>query len=277
MTDTYAISPAGPRAAVNSGAGIWISSIEIAGRMIRKFARTPQLIFFTTTQSALFLLMFRFAFGGAIKTHGSLSYVDFMVPGFVASSIMWAGLGAATGVAEDVDHGFVDRLRSLPIPRVSVLTGRALADMVLVVWSLATATVFGFIVGFRLTGSVTDGLAAFGLCVVFGFAFEWCFILIGLLGGSAQAAQSMSLVMVPLIFLSSAYVPVQSMPQGVRQFGENQPLTPMVDAVRSLALGPQGHGLFAHSSGYYLGVSLAWTAGICVVIGLLAAWRFARR
>jgi ABC transporter DrrB family efflux protein len=245
--------------------------------MVRKFARTPQLIVFTTIQSALFLLMFRFAFGGAIGTGSSLTYVNFMVPGFITSSILWAGMGAATGVAEDIDHGFVDRLRSLPIPRLAVLTGRALADMVLMVWSLATATAFGFIVGFRLTGSVTDALAAFGLCVLFGFAFEWVFILIGLLGGNAQAAQSMGLLVVPLVFLSSAYVPVASMPIGVRQFGEVQPLTPMVDAVRSLAIGPEGQALAAHSTGYYIGLSLVWTAAICGVAGFLAAWRFARR
>ncbi len=96
---------------------LWVSSLVVAGRMVRKFARTPQLIVFTTVQSALFLLMFRFAFGGAIGTGGALSYVNFLVPGFIASSVRWSGMGAATGVAEDVEHGFVDRLRSLPIPR----------------------------------------------------------------------------------------------------------------------------------------------------------------
>lgn len=277
MSATFAPAEGVPRAAVNAGAGLVSASLAVAGRMLRKFARTPQLIAFTTIQSALFLLMFRFAFGGAISTRGPFTYVNFMVPGFVASSVMWAGMGAATGVAEDIDHGFVDRLKSLPIPRVAVLTGRALADMALVVWSLATATAFGFLVGFRLTGSVTGALGAFGLCVLFGFAFEWAFILIGLVGGNAQAAQSMSLIMVPLIFLSSAYVPVESMPAGVRQFGENQPLTPMVDAVRSLALGPRAQALFGHSTGYYVGLSLLWTVVLCAVLGALAFVRFNRR
>src|SRR6267154_4415126 len=154
MTDTYAItsSPAVPRATVNTGARLWVSSFLVAGRMVRKFARTPQLIVFTTIQSALFLLMFRFAFGGAIGTGGSLSYVNFLVPGFIASSVLWSGMGAATGVAEDVEHGFVDRLRSLPIPRAAVLIGRSLADAVLLAWALAVAAVLGFAVGFRLTG-----------------------------------------------------------------------------------------------------------------------------
>src|SRR6201996_5380840 len=106
MTGTSAIAPfpGMPRAALNTGAGLWPSSIAVAGRTVRKFARTPQLIVFTTIQSALFLLMFRFAFGGAIGTGGSLSYVDFLVPGFIASSILWSGMGAATGMARSEEQ-----------------------------------------------------------------------------------------------------------------------------------------------------------------------------
>jgi ABC transporter DrrB family efflux protein len=245
--------------------------------MVRKFARTPQLIVFTTIQSALFLFMFRFAFGGAIGTGGSLSYVDFLVPGFIASSILWAGMGAATGMAEDVEHGFVDRLRSLPIPRAAVLIGRSLADAALLIWALAVAAILGFAVGFRVTGSIPEALAALGLCVVFGFAFEWVFIVMGLVGGTARTAQSMGLLVTPLVFLSSAYVPVKSMPSGIRQFSEIQPLTPMVNAVRGLATGTRGEVLLGHSTSYYVGLSLAWAAAIFVVFGLLAVWRFARR
>ena len=279
MTDirVTAPSPAVPRAAVNTGARLWVSSLLVAERQVRKFVRTPQLIVFTTIQSALFLLMFRFAFGGAIGTGGSLSYVNFLVPGFIASTVLWAGMGAATGVAEDVEHGFVDRLRSLPIPRAAVLIGRGLADAALMTWALAVAAILGFVVGFRPTGSISEALAAFGLCMVFGFAFEWVFIVIGLVGGTAQAAQSMGLLVVPLVFLSSAYVPVASMPAGIRQFGEIQPLTPMVDAVRGLATGAGGRALLEHSTSYYVGLSLVWAAAIFVVFGLLAVWRFARR
>jgi ABC-2 type transport system permease protein len=262
---------------MNTGARLGTSSLVVAGRMLRKFARTPQLIVFTTIQSALFLLMFRFAFGGAIGTGGSLSYVDFLVPGFITTTVLWSGMGAATGVAEDVEQGFVDRLRSLPIPRAAVLIGRSLADTALVVWGLVIAVAFGFAVGFRLHGSISGALAALGLCVVFGFAFEWIFIVIGLMGGTAQAAQQLGLMVTPLVFLSSAFVPVKSMPGGVRQFSEYQPLTPMIDAVRALATGAGGRGLLDHSTGYYVGLSLVWAAAIFVVFGLLAVLRFARR
>jgi ABC-2 type transport system permease protein len=276
-TSVIAPSPGGPRAALNTGAGLWPSSIAVAGRTVRKFARTPQLIVFTTIQSAVFLLMFRYAFGGAISTRSHLSYVNFLVPGFIATNILWAGMGAATGVADDVEHGFVDRLRSLPIPRAAVLIGRSLADLALMVWALAIAAILGFVVGFRLGGSVAGAVAAFGLCVVFGFAIEWVFIAVGLVAGSAQAAQSIGLLVTPLVFLSSAYVPVQSMPAGLKQFGEIQPLTPMVNAVRGLATGPGAKALLGHGTGYYVGLSLVWAAGIFVVFGLLAAVRFARR
>lgn len=277
MADTYVLTPGASRVAANTGARLWASSLLVAGRQVRKFVRTPQLIAFTAIQSALFLLMFRFAFGGAIGTGGSLSYVNFLVPGFIATTVLWSGMGAATGVAEDVEHGFVDRLRSLPIPRAAVLIGRSFADTALLCWGLVIATAFGFAVGFRLHGSVTTALAAFGLCIVFGFAFEWIFIVIGLVSGTAQAAQQMGLVITPLVFLSSAYVPVKTMPDGVRQFSQFQPVTPMVDAVRRLTTGTQGQALLPQGIGHYIGLSLAWSAAIFLVFGFLAVLRFARR
>jgi ABC-2 type transport system permease protein len=279
MTDSSVLTalsetPLQPR--LNKGAGFWPSTFAVARRTIRKFARTPQLIVFTTIQSVVFLLMFRYALGGAIDV-GDQSYVRFLVPGFIATAVVWAGMAAAVGVAEDHEHGFIDRLRSLPIPRAAVLAGRCLADTAMVVWALAVAVVFGFIVGFRLDGSVAEALAAFGLCVLFGFAFEWIFITIGLVGGSASAAQGLTMLVFPLVFVSSAYVPVESMPGGMEAFGQNQPITPMVNAVRSLTGGTQADALLEHSTGYYVGVSLLWTAAIFVVFGLLAALRFSRR
>jgi ABC-2 type transport system ATP-binding protein len=180
-------------ARVNSGAGFWASSVAVALRTIRKFVRTPQLLALATVQSAIFLLIFRYIFGGALAVEG-VSYVDFLVPGFVATGILFSGMGAAAGVAEDVDQGFFDRLRSLPIPRAAVMAGRCLADTALVTWSAVVAAGLGFAVGFRLHGSVPEGLAALGLCVVFSFAFEWLFITIGLVAGNAQAAQGIAVL-----------------------------------------------------------------------------------
>src|SRR5262249_61191889 len=128
------------------------------------------------------------------------------------------GMMTAAGVAEDLEQGFVDRLRSLPIPRASVLTGRAIADSGIIAWSLAITVAISFAVGFRLHGSVAEGIAAFLLCVLFGFAFIWMFVTIGLFAGNAQAAQGMSLLVFPLTFVSSAYVPVHSMPGWLQAF-----------------------------------------------------------
>jgi ABC transporter DrrB family efflux protein len=261
---------------VNSGARFWPSAVAVAQRTVRKFVRTPQLIGLATVQSAIFLVIFRYIFGGAISA-GGLPYVDFLVPGFVTTGILFAGMGAAAGVAEDLEQGFFDRLRSLPIPRAAVLAGRGLADTALVTWSLAVGTALGFAVGFRLHGSVAAGLAAFGLCVLFSFAFEWVFITIGLVAGTAQAAQGMSVLLTLFVFVSSAYVPVSSMPGWLQPVAEHQPVTPMVNAVRGLAGGPQVEALLAHTTAYYVGLSLIWAAAIVVVFGVVAAARFSRR
>lgn len=207
---------------INSGAGFAASATAVAQRTLRKFARTSQLIVLTSLNSAVFLLIFRYVLGGAMNVEGQ-RYVDFLVPGFVTTSVLIAGMGAATGVAEDMERGFFDRLRSLPIPRTSVMVGRCLADTALAAWALVIATALGFAVGFRLHASVAEGLAALGLCVLFGFAFEWLFITLGLVGASAQAAQGLSILVFPLVFVSGAYLPVDSLPGWMQPFAEHQP------------------------------------------------------
>ena len=278
MTDTAAMTippPSPAQARVNSGAGFWLSSLAVARRTVRKFVRTPQLLVLATVQSAIFLVIFRYIFGGAITVEG-LPYVNFLVPGFVTAAVLYSGMGAAAGVAEDLQQGLFDRLRSLPIPRASVMAGRCLADTALVTWSLVVGAALGFAVGYRMEGSVAAGLAAFGLCVLFSFAFEWLFITIGLVAGNAQAAQGISVLVTPLTFVSSAFVPVESMPGWLQPFAEHQPLTPMVNAVRGLAGGPQAQALLDHSTAYHVGLSLIWTTAIVVVFGLVAALRFSR-
>lgn len=260
----------------NTGAGFVPSALSVAHRTVRKFVRTPQLIVIGAIQGTIFLVNFRYVFGGAIAT-GGFPYVDFLVPGFVMTLVLFTGGGAAAGVAEDVERGFFDRLRSLPIPRAAVLAGRALADTALNGWSLALTTAVGFAVGFRLHASPLAGVAAFGLCVLYGFAFEWVFILMGLYAGNAQAAQGMSLVVFPFTFVSSAYIPVATMPSWMRGFAGNQPIAVMVDAVRSLTEGPGQQALLHHSAAHFVVLSLLWTAGIILVFVPLAVVRFARR
>jgi ABC transporter DrrB family efflux protein len=245
---------------------------QTALRTIRQFLRTPQLIGISLVQGSMFLLIFRYVFGGAIGTSGH-SYVDFLIPGFVMTTILFAGSGASTGVAADLESGMVERLRSLPAPRASVLVGRAVADTVLLVLVLGVTTAVGFLVGFHYRTDAASALAAFGLCVAAGFAFEWLFILLGLLAGNAQAAQGMSLLVFPLTFASSAYVPVHSMPGWLQAFAEHQPLTVLVDAARALSLGAEP----GQSTGGLVAQSLVWCAAIVAVFAPLALLRFNRR
>jgi ABC transporter DrrB family efflux protein len=256
-------------------AGPLTAATQVARRTVRQFVRTPQLLVVSTIQGAMFLLIFRYVFGGAI-TPGSVPYVDFLVPGFVVTGVLFSGTGAAAGVASDVEHGFFDRLRSLPVSRTALLGGRSLADTGLLTWGLAITTAIGFAVGFRIHGSAVEGLAAFGLCVVYGFAFTWLFITIGLLAGSAQAAQGMSLLVFPLTFVSSAYVPVDSMPGWLQPVAEHQPLTIMSNAVRSLALGDPALAGLSGSTAHWVILSLVWSAGLVAVFAPVAVLRYRR-
>jgi ABC transporter DrrB family efflux protein len=277
MTATITTRPPAMRDdATRHGPGLLASSLAVAQRTVRKFVRTPQLLVMSTVQGALFLLIFRYVFGGAIDT-GGLPYVDFLVPGFVTTTILFAGSGATAGVAEDVEHGFSDRLRSLPIPRSAAVLGRVLADTALLAWSLAVTTAIGFAVGFRLHADMPHALLAFALCVVFGFAFEWMFVTMGFVAGNAQAAQGMAMLVFPLTFVSSAYVPVASMPSWMRPIARHQPITYMVDAVRSLAGGSHVEALLHHTARHDVVLALAWSAAIVAVFAPLAIRRFARR
>jgi ABC-2 type transport system permease protein len=242
------------------------STLIVTRRALLRFLRTPQLIVVGTLQMAGFMLVYRYVFGGAIDS-GDVPYVDFLIPGFVTTGVLFAGIGASVAMAEDLQQGFVDRLRSLPIPRSAVLAGRALADTAILAWLLGVTVAVGFAVGFRLHGSVADGVAAFGLVVLFGYVFEWVFVAVGLFAGTPQAAQGMGLLVFPLTFLSSAYVPVDSMPGVLQAFAEHQQITYMVDAVRQLTLGQSPDALPG---------ALLWAAAILAVCAPLAVWRYRR-
>jgi ABC transporter DrrB family efflux protein len=255
--------------------GLVASTRAITRRAALRYLRTPQLIVMATLQMSLFFLIYRYMFGGAIHA-GSIPYVDYLVPGFVATGVLFSGIGAAVAIAEDLEQGFVDRLRSLPIPRSSVLAARVIADTAILALSAAVTVAIAFAVGFRLHGSIAEGLAAFGLVIGFGFAFEWLFVTMGLFAGSGQAAQGMGMIVFPLAFVSSAYVTVASMPGWLQVFAKHQPLTDMVDAVRGLTLGSQARVQLGHPSSYYVARSLVWTAAILVVAVPLAVAKYRR-
>jgi ABC transporter DrrB family efflux protein len=261
-----------------TGAGFVTAALQSAKRTVLQFFRTPQLLMLGTIQGALFLFMFRYIFGGAISPGGGIEYVDFLVPGFLATGILWLGMPSATGVAEDAATGVHDRLRSLPIPRASVMFGRSIADTALTWWGLLVTTVLAFIVGFRLNADVAEVALAVALLVVMAYSFMWVFITIGLTSKSAQAATgTCTLLIVPLAFISAAYVPAESLPGWMQPIGNNQPFTIFSNALRSLTLGGADAVGLGHNTAYWVALSLVWCAGIFVVFSTIAVSRFARR
>ena len=230
-----------------------------------------------TIQGALFLFMFRYVFGGAIGTGSELDYVDFLVPGFLVTTILWTGMSAAAGVAEDAAGGVYDRLRSLPVPRSAVMVGRSLADTALVGWGVVVTGVLGFLVGFRPQGSLAGIVGGFLLIIVAGMAFTWIFIVIGLVSGNAQAAQGLSMLVIPFSFVSSANVPVESMPGWMQPFAANQPVSVIINAVRCLMLGGAETVGIGHTTSYWVVLSLVWCAAIVAVFLPIATIRFGRR
>lgn len=267
---SIAIAP--PR---GNAAGIFVSTGQIARRVLLKFVRSPQLVVVGTLQGAMFLLIFRYVFGGAIPLAG-INYVDFVVPGFITTGVLFNAMYASAGMAEDMSAGLIARLRSLPIPRSAVLFGRAVADTALQFWGLIVTVAIGFLVGFRIHGSVGAALAAAALVILFGFVFEWVFVLIGMLAGSAQAAQGIALIVFPFSFVSSAYIPVATMPSWMQGFAENQPLTVMVNAVRCLAEGHPAEALLGHPTSYFVIRSLIWSVAIVAVFAPLAVAKYRR-
>lgn len=251
------------------GAGVIATVVAVASRGVRRYMRTPQLLVFSIIGLAVFMVLFRYIFGGAIHL-GSVRYVDFLVPGFVLASVLITGTGVAAGVAEHIEQGSFDRLRSLPVPRVALAAGQVAGDIVIVAWGVIVTVAMGFAVGFRLHGSVAEALAACALCVLCGFAFLWMFVGIGLVAGNAQSAQGMSMAVYPLIFVSSAYVRVDTLPGWMQPIAAHQPVTIMSNAVRSLALGnPAAVGL-GHTTMYWVVLSLVWAAGLVLVFAPLA-------
>ena len=259
------------------GAGFRVATAQAARRTVLQYARTPQLLVLPTIMGVLFLFLFRYIFGGAIDTGRDLDYVDFLVPGFLVQTILWTGMNTPAGVAEDGASGVYDRFRSLPIPRAAVVAGRSLADGALISWTLLVTAAFGVAVGFRTHAEVGPILLACALMLLASYVLTWVFIALGLVAGNGQAAQGMStLVVVPFAFVSSSFVPVESMPGWMQPFAANQPITVMINAVRSLMLGGTDAAGIGHSTAYWVALSLAWCAGILALFATVAVARFAR-
>jgi len=243
-------------------------TMVIAERNLVRLRRAPDLLIAFTVQPVMFVLLFVYVFGGAISTPG-YDYKDFLLPGIIVQNIAFGGFVTALGLNEDLHKGLIDRFRSLPMARAAVLAGRTLADVATNLLSMATLVVTGLIIGFSFDAPALDILAGVGLLLLFGYAFSWIFALLGMLVSSPEAANSVGFLAVfPLTFISSAFVPVDSMPSALKWFADVNPFTVVVDAMRHLWVGaPAGNSVWG---------AVVWALVLIAVFAPLAVSRYRR-
>jgi ABC transporter DrrB family efflux protein len=229
----------------------------LAKRNLVQIPRIPELLVFATIQPVMFVLLFRYVFGGAIDVGGE-SYVNFLMAGIFVQTVAFGAVSTGIGLSEDLQKGLVDRFRSLPMARSAVLTGRTIADLVRNFFVVLVMLLVGILVGFRPDAGVAGWAGSIGLLLLFSFSFSWIGATIALLLRSTEAVQSAGFIwLFPLTFASSAFVPTEGMPGWLQTFANHQPITQVIDAVRAFLLDqPVGsHGWQA----------LAWCLAILAV------------
>jgi len=244
-------------------------TLVLAERNLVRLPRNPDMLLAFTVQPIMFVLLFAYVFGGAIATPGYDDYIDFLIPGMIVQQICFGGFATALGLAEDMTKGLIDRFRSLPTARASVLAGRTLADIATNLLSIAILLATGLIIGFRFDATVPEIAAGIALLLLFGYAFSWIFALIGMSVSSPEAANGLGFTLIfPITFISAAFVPTDSMPAGLEQFAEANPVTVVVDAMRALWLdAPAGNS-------YWL--SVVWCFVLIAAFAPLAVRRYRR-
>jgi ABC transporter DrrB family efflux protein len=241
----------------------------VAKRNLLRIPRQPDLWVSFTIQPLMFVLLFVYVFGGAIQTPGYDDYVDFLMPGIIVQTMSFGGFVTAIGLSDDLRKGLIDRFRSLPMARSAVLAGRTLADVATNAVSIVVMIVVGLLVGFNFSSAPLEVAAGIGLLLLFGYAFSWIFAYIALHSSSAEGAQALGFMLIfPLTFASSAFVPPDSMPSWLEAFAENNPVSTVVDATRALLVdAPAGNDVWG---------AVAWCLGLIVVFAALSVYRYRR-
>jgi ABC transporter DrrB family efflux protein len=243
-------------------------TLVLSKRSILRIRRQPDLLIGFTVQPVMFVLLFVYVFGGAIET-GPLDYVDFLIPGIIVQSMVFGGFVTALGLADDIKKGLIDRFRSLPMWGPAVVAGRILADVGTNVIQLVIMFAVGIAVGFRFHTSFPEVAAGIALLLLLGYAFSWVFAFIGLTASSPEAANAYGFtILFPVTFVSSAFVPPETMPSWLQPIAEHNPFTTMVDAARALFVGtPAGNDVWG---------AIVWALVITGVFGALSVWRYRR-
>lgn len=257
----------GPRLAADSWTMAW--------RLLKATPRQPELLMFSTIQTIMFVLLFRYVFGGAIET-GGIPYVQFLMPGIFVQTLAFNGAVTGIGMADDMAKGIVDRFRSMPISPVAMFVGRAVSDLVRATFMLVMMIVVGVLTGFRFHSSVFHVAAGIVLILLFSFAFSWIGIFIGLSVKSVEAAQSGGFIwLFPLTFASAAFVPVDGMPGWLQAFAKYNPITLIVNALRGWFDDGVRQTLHIHVAANAF-QSLLWIVGVLAVFVPLCVMRFRR-
>jgi ABC-2 type transport system permease protein len=238
-----------------------------ATRHLRSIPRNPELLIFATIQPIMFIVLFVYVFRGSVQV--PIDYVQYVIPGIFAQTVLFNSAFTGVGVADDLSKGMIDRLRSLPMYPSAVLIGRTVSDVVRNVLTFAVMLTVAFLIGFRFEGSFIGAVAATGLMFLFSYAFSWIQALIGLSVGSVEAANSAGFIwMFPLTFVSSAFVDVSRMTSWLRPIARNNPFTVLTNACRALYNG--------YDAGNDAWLALAWALGITLVFAILTSRKFAQ-
>jgi len=247
-------------------------ALTVTWRNLIAMKRTPQVLVFSTIQPIIFVLMFRYVFGGAIRIPGVDHYVDYLMPGVFAQTVVFGSIQTGVALAEDLQQGIIERFQSLPMARSAVLAGRTLADLVRNVFVVLLMVGVGFIVGWRIHTSVWGVIGGIALMLLFSHALAWVFALVGLTAANAEAAQAASFpILAPLVFASTAFVAAAAMPAPLEWFANHQPVSIVIDGVRSLTYG----GPFYAPGKVF--AAILWSVGIIAVAAPLAVRMYRRK
>jgi len=244
-------------------------TLTITRRNLLVWMRVPAYLVFTVIQPVMFVLLFRYVFGGAISVPGHVNYVNFLMPGIIAQTAAFATFGTAIALAQELKKGVIDRLRSMPMARSAVLAGRLVADTGRMLLTILIVVGVGYAVGFRFSNGAWNAILMIVLATVFGLSICVISAFTGLAIGDEESVQAFGLIwLFPLTFLSSAFVPISSMPGWLQAFANNQPVTYVVDTMRSLAIGGPLAASFWKAA--------VWLLAILVVFSPLAVRAYKR-
>ena len=250
----------------------------VARRNLIKIKRVPELLVFTTIQPIMFILLFAYIFGSAIDT-GGVIYREFLIAGIFAQTVVFGATFTGAGIADDMQKGIIDRFRSLPMSRTSVLLGRTASDVLLNALSVTVMSLTGLVVGWRIRGSFLEAVAGFALLLLFSYAISWIFAYIGLIVPTPEVVQNASFVVLfPATFIANTFVPTNDFPTVLRTIADWNPVSALTQSTRELfgntsaALPPPDTWAMQHPVVY----TLLWVVGILAVFIPLASWQYKR-